>query len=218
MKIKKILAMIEILAVTCLVSVGFSSWVVVNTYPEYKDINVATEGVINVSDYISDIKMSFSEVAKEGFVNDYSLDSSSPNIGYLKAEYTFNLDLFKQSENFEGTSLLFETKLELSNSTYPLNIISYFENNNTTITYTIDSNAAVTASKTVLESDDSVTFSYRVNSESFSTQKSIKINFNIAFDLTSYIGESTFEETVYSVLNANQSIPFNIVIAVNDGD
>lgn len=219
MKIKKLLAMIEILAVTSLVSVGFSSWTIVyNPDPQYEDINIVAEDIINVSDYVSNISMSFSEFAKEGFVSDNTFNSSSSNIGYLNIQYTFDLESFINEQNFTGNSLSFETQLGYSSSTYPFNIIEYYDDNNSSIKYTIDSNSSVTASKTVLESDDLVTFAYTITSESLSTQKTIKNNLIVAFDVTNYIGNSTFEETVYTKLSTNASIPFNIVIAVNNGD
>ena len=49
---KKILAAIELLAVTSVFTVGFSSWTIVNIpSPETETVNVATEDVINISNY-----------------------------------------------------------------------------------------------------------------------------------------------------------------------
>ena len=71
MNFKKMITLIEMLALTGVMSVGFSTWVIVETsFPEMQ-VKVETENVFNTNDYLKIKNFSFSDYSDKGFYLDF---------------------------------------------------------------------------------------------------------------------------------------------------
>ena len=71
MNFRKMITLIEMLALTGVMSVGFSTWVIVETsFPEIH-VQVETEKVLNYNKYIKFKNIVFSDYDEFGFYNDF---------------------------------------------------------------------------------------------------------------------------------------------------
>lgn len=125
MKIKKLITLIEMLSLTGLISVGFSSWLIVETELASLEGTIKAENVIDNNKYLEIKTMSFSDYDTSGFFIDFVYDSNRSMTGYLDVvidvdlqefktgvtssnKYKFNLNLVTESDfSIKGTSYLF---------------------------------------------------------------------------------------------------------------
>ena len=92
MNFRKMITAIELLAVTGVMSVGFSTWVIVETsFPEIQ-VKVETENVVNVDEYLKIKNVIFSDYNTNGFYTDFVYGDTTDNLtGYL--EFDIEVDL-----------------------------------------------------------------------------------------------------------------------------
>ena len=93
MKIKKLITLIEMLSLTGLISVGFSSWLVIHTDFKTAGGTIIAEEVINYNDYIKVKNVTMSDASDTGFVLDSTIGNST-NKGYLSADIEISLAPF----------------------------------------------------------------------------------------------------------------------------
>lgn len=117
MKVKKLITLIEILAMTGLVSVGFSSWLIIESNPAIIEGKVNVEEVFDNNDYITIKNMSFSDYyfnnGQGGFYPDYTYTNDLTKLtstGIL--EFDIIIDLNK-----------YRTELKTSPSSVELDIV-----------------------------------------------------------------------------------------------
>lgn len=136
MKIKKIITLIEMLSLTGLISVGFSSWLIVETELASLEGTIKAENVIDNNRYLEIKTMSFSDYDTSGFFIDFVYDSNRSMTGYLDVvidvdlqefktgvtssnNYKFNLNLVTESKyNLLGTNYLFYDLMKDETITY----------------------------------------------------------------------------------------------------
>ena len=92
MNFRKMITLIEMLALTGVMSVGFSTWVIVETsFPEIQ-VKVETENVVNVDEYLKIKNVVFSDYNTNGFYTDFIYGDTTNNLtGYL--EFDIEVDL-----------------------------------------------------------------------------------------------------------------------------
>ena len=107
MNFKKMITLIEMLALTGIMSVGFSTWVIVETnFPEIH-VQVETENVFNTNEFLTIKNITFSDYDANGFYVDYiySSDTSTRSkTGYLEFDIIVNLSkcsMFEENLSFE---------------------------------------------------------------------------------------------------------------------
>ena len=132
MKIKKTVLLIELLMVTSMVSIGFSSWAITNGNPASISIFAGADEVNTTQECIEMGGISFSDYGELGFVNNNSM-SKSNLIGYLT--YTVKIDLVRCRLLGIGSNIKLENTL--------VNNLD-----KTSITYALLSNDSVSISKT----------------------------------------------------------------------
>ena len=95
MNFRKMITLIEILALTGVMSVGFSTWVIIETEFPYIQVQVETENVFNTNDYLEIKNIAFSDYNENGFYDDFTYveDTTGNLIGYL--EFEIEVDLSK---------------------------------------------------------------------------------------------------------------------------
>ena len=98
MKFKKLFTLIEMLSLTGLISVGFSSWLIVET--EFPSISgtIKAENVVN-NEFLKIRTMSFSDydgtTTTPGYYIDFVYNSNRSNTGYLEVVIDIDLKTFK---------------------------------------------------------------------------------------------------------------------------
>lgn len=118
MNFKKLAVLIEMLSVTCLVSVGFSSWLVTST-SNYKVVgNVESYDIINSNDYIVISNMIISDYNESGFFTDYIYSDGVSNICKFEYDVTMNYnkymtDIYGDNKNNWGNSKKFNFEFDL---------------------------------------------------------------------------------------------------------
>ena len=140
MNLKKMITLIELLALTGVSSVGFSTWVIVETIFPEAHIQVETENVFNTNVIIQNV--SFSDYNSNGFYNNfiYEDDTSSNLTGYLEFDIVVDLSMCL----FISGPIKFELSFE-TNASNSYDIIK--EANNSIIrestTYSINSSTPI---------------------------------------------------------------------------
>lgn len=119
MKIKKLISLVEIFAMTGLVSVGFSSWLIVESNPISLSGNIVVEEVINYNEYITIKNMTFSDYDASGFYNDYvySTDTST-RLFTANLEADMIIDLTKCRNMGETLTFVVELSQDISNISF----------------------------------------------------------------------------------------------------
>ena len=135
MNFKKIATTVELLAITSVVSVGFSAWSIVETTSPTVTATIETENVINNNDYLKINNMIFSDYDSKGFFinfiytdpNDTTIDASKnigrSYIGYLDVEVEINVERCKEYISNGNYKFTFELSNNASD-TSPVNIIA----------------------------------------------------------------------------------------------
>ena len=119
MKIKRLITLIESLAMTGLISVGFSSWLIVEQSIATIYANATVENVVNNNDYLEIKNMSFSDYDSKGFYIDFVYDSNRSMTGYLDVTVDVNLQNFRK---FVASTDKYKFNLSLiTDSVYPIN-------------------------------------------------------------------------------------------------
>ena len=125
MNFKKIATTIELLAITSVVSVGFSAWSIVETISPTVTATIETENIINSKDCLTINNMSFSDYDEKGFFKDFIYSDPSTAIIGTDRIYTGYLDV----------------KVEIHIS----NCLKYISNGNYKFTFELCNNASDTS-------------------------------------------------------------------------
>ena len=125
MNFKKIATTIELLAITSVVSVGFSAWSIVETISPTVTATIETENIINSKDCLTINNMSFSDYDEKGFFKDFIYSDTSTAIVGTDRIYTGYLDV----------------KVEIHIS----NCLKYISNGNYKFTFELSNNASDTS-------------------------------------------------------------------------
>ncbi len=134
MKIKKLLSLLEIFAVTSVVSVGFSTWTMVVTTAQTVEGNIQAEDVFDINECIEIKDMLFSDYNSAGFYQDFSPTAETTTTGIL--EFDVEVDLEKCSKLGSFNSLDFDLDLTCT-TTFPT-FSSLVSSITLTATYSID--------------------------------------------------------------------------------
>lgn len=212
MKFRKVVSLIELLAVTSLFSVGFSSWYI-SDITNTIDGTIKVENFINADDYIDITNFTFSKLAKEGFVNDETIEG---NVGYLSLELTLDLATYNRKIGFVNNTLGFDLELNSDISLMPFNLINYYDDTLSTSSYIIGSNDAVNIERELVKTESTLSYYFDITSNYLTTQPEMTLKINYAFDVSSQITTS-FEEDIYNVLDSKE-LSFNIVVALRSGE
>lgn len=112
MKFKKLITLIETLALTGLVSVGFSSWLIIETNPAILQGRVNVEEVYDNNDYLTIKNMSFSDYCNGGFYDDYKYGTESlTNPGVLEFDIVINLNKYREELKTSPSSVELDIQL-----------------------------------------------------------------------------------------------------------
>ena len=97
MNFRKMITLIEMLALTGVMSVGFSTWVIVETsFPEIQ-IQVETENVFNTNEYLEIKNIVLSDYNENGFYPDFIYtDAQDKTKAKLFVDYYVNLEKYRQ--------------------------------------------------------------------------------------------------------------------------
>ena len=115
MNFKKIATTIELLAITSVISVGFSVWTIVETTFPTVTATIETENVINNNDYLDIKNVYFSDYCETGFYQDFVFSSIDSNKAKLYVDIDINLTRWNELiESKSYTYLYFTIDLELS--------------------------------------------------------------------------------------------------------
>ena len=109
MNFKKIATTIELLAITSVVSVGFSAWSIVETISPTVTATIETENVINTGEYIEIKNIAFSDYCDGGFYPDFTYTEDSSKLlsyAYLYADININLIKWNELNSNESFSKL----------------------------------------------------------------------------------------------------------------
>lgn len=220
MNLKKMITLIEILALTGVMSVGFSTWVIVETnFPEIQ-IQVETENVFNTNEYLKIKNVVFSDYDSDGFYNDfiYVDDNSSNKTGYLEFEIEVDLSkcaVFAGKLNFDisidtfqdfSTSNIFLNKC--SSSFRDVSIYTINDANNTTANIN-NSSISLTPSSGIMQDYFTITTS------------------NVSNELTIYMKYGFTFSSMDDFINCTKDpfdstkiigIPFHISISLGGGN
>ena len=118
MNFKKLAILIEMLSVTCLVSVGFSSWLVTNPTNHRIVGNIETYDIINSNAYISISNMIMSDYTESGFYTDFIYSDGVSKTCKVEFDVIMNYnkymtDIHGTNKNTWGNSRDFEFEIEL---------------------------------------------------------------------------------------------------------
>lgn len=94
MKFKKVVMLIELLSVTCMVSVGFSSWLAISSPVVQIEGNIETYKIVNHNKYISVSNMSISDYDANGFYTDFIYSDGTSNICKVEFDLTMNYNQY----------------------------------------------------------------------------------------------------------------------------
>ena len=98
MKVKKLITLIETLAMTGLVSVGFSSWLIIETNPAILEGKVNVEDVFDNNDYVVIKNVSFSDWfggVDGGFYTDYIFSTTYSSTAVLEFDVVIDLNKYR---------------------------------------------------------------------------------------------------------------------------
>lgn len=118
MNFRKMITLIEMLALTGVMSVGFSTWVIVETsFPEIQ-IKVETENVFNTNEYLEIKNIILSDYNEDGFYDEFNYNSSVVPYAYLYADLYINLARWRElNYNASFTNLSFDININSSRFT-----------------------------------------------------------------------------------------------------
>lgn len=125
MNFKKIATTIELLAITSVVSVGFSAWAIVETTFPTVTATIETENIINNKNCLTINNMIFSDYDEKGFFKDFIYTDPSTAVIGTDRLYTGYLDV--------------EVEIHISNC------IEYISNGNYKFTFELSNNASDTS-------------------------------------------------------------------------
>ena len=77
MGFRKVALLTEIFALTAMSSVGFSSWLAIQTTPVSNEINVNVENITNLNDYITINHIIMSDYNNSGFYDDFTYSDTT---------------------------------------------------------------------------------------------------------------------------------------------
>ena len=109
MNFKKIATTIELLAITSVISVGFSAWTIVENFVPTVSATIETENVINTGKYIEIKNIAFSDYCDGGFYPDFTYTEDSTQLlsyAYLYADININLIEWNELNSNESFSKL----------------------------------------------------------------------------------------------------------------
>ena len=168
MRFRKMVATIELLSVTSVISVGFSSWTAFTLNPASVQGNIQTENVININEYLTIKDFIFSDYDSGGFFDDfkygvYSSDSTisvENTVAYLEAYIEVDLDMYCDAIGIDHTSaqnysfdinLYCDTVFKVQNNTISTNFFNYSLNDTLSYSYSLytASTGATTTSSSI---------------------------------------------------------------------
>ena len=115
MNFKKMITLFELLALTGVMSVGFSTWVIVETQFRYITAPIETENVFNTNEFLIIKNASFSDYNEEGFYLDYLYEEEQTK-EYAKIFFDIEVNLKKWRELVDDSSF---SKLDFNLSLKP---------------------------------------------------------------------------------------------------
>lgn len=211
MKIKKILAMIEVLAVTSMLSVGFSSWTFVNNpEPETIVADVTTEDVFHVNDFFTLDKMEMFEFSNHGLFYDETIDF----VGDLKISFSLQIKdgLYKFLTDKTSLSL----NLILTNTgSFDMLTSNYLGGNTPSINYGVYTDKYGTTYPNSINgtlNTSQITSIINYSNDSLSTIDKLYFTVVYHFDFSSY--SANFKEEIYDKIS-DDGIGLNFKIGVN---
>ena len=222
MNFRKMITAIELLAVTGVMSVGFSTWVIVETTFPAIQVQIETENVVNLNEYLSIKNTVFSDYNEEGFYKDF-IYGDTISTGYL--EFDIVIDLSKCAY-ISSSTLIFDISLNTNNTnSYDLigdqntekvekTLASYSINSsestkideNVPIDKTPYSITAGGVSVTKYKIDDTVTIKNISNRSDI-----MNVHLKYGFTLSSL-------EKLIAANNLNQGIKFDISVVLKGGN
>ena len=161
MKVKKLITLLEILSVTCMVSVGFSSWLITDSPKVQVKGDIETYDIVNHNKYVSVSNMSISDYNNDGFYTDYVFSDGATNVCKVEFDMTMNYNLYMKdlygydTSSWKVNDFEFDVDLGYSkNLSYSNNAWSFFDligrssASSTTGSYGIDSTPSTSLSIT----------------------------------------------------------------------
>lgn len=191
MKIKRLITLIEMLSLTGLISVGFSSWLIVETELLSLEGTIKAENVIDNNDYLEIKTMSFSDYDSSGFFVDFVFDSNRSMTGYLDVVIDVDLQEFKTGVT-SSNNYKFMLNL-VSESDYQIKGINYLFYD--------------------LMKDESVTYNYTISTASSSS--TFPSSGNQFTPSTVYIPNTTY--TINSTSFTQSATSFFSSLVINNG-
>ena len=123
MNFKKMITLIEFLALTGVMSVGFSTWVIVQTkFPDFT-IEAETENVYNMDDYLEIRNIMLSDYKDNGFYNEFDFNAAVVNYAYLYID--LYVDVNSWSNAYSQTLPLLQFNISITSA----KIASYVSKN-----------------------------------------------------------------------------------------
>ncbi|MBE6143038.1 MAG: hypothetical protein E7177_03525 [Erysipelotrichaceae bacterium] len=241
MRTKKLIALIETLALIGVVSVGFSSWTIVEEVNQQVTGSVSVDSIVNNNDYLSIGNFVFSDYGTNGFYEDFVYtDNPTLKTGYLTFEvvvdinkyrnevsggntnsFKFDIDLFSSTNlTILGTPTpLFDTMDESMTYTYSLSTLNTTTKYPSTVGTSYAPSSVYYPGKTYAEGTASTftqannVISSVINVSNVSTSdRSLTIHLNYAFTVT-LDNFSAFS----SGLNIAKGAKFNAVVTMEAG-
>ena len=213
MGVKKVITLIEILAVTSLVSVGFSSWII--TDPNGSPTVTGTleaENVINNNNYITVKDYIFPEYGEKGFYYDYTVGDSKECV--IKTEIEFNLSKFR-SEVVNTDSFNFQIDLVAVTKFLNDTLISKADTLNVSYDYTLTPTAIkASPSFSYTTSTDQVPSTLSFSDLSGITQ--LTINLEYTLDLSTYF--STFYNYISNEDLSYDGVEFKVIATMESDE
>lgn len=228
MNFKKMITLIEFLALTGVMSVGFSTWVIVETnFPEIK-LQVETENVFNTNEYLTIKNYAFSDIyyelnedgsiKKSGFFKDFVYDVSVAESNYVcqfVAEVEVNLNVTTSFIKNNMYSFIFSLSCT-SNNTAPTNFVAKSNNIDLVTTNSFDIQSTNSKlndpnSENKFSREDSVLLN--LNNVDLTNKKfSLYLTYNLEIEqtnLNSYI--------INYLLKGKAGIPFKLTASLLEG-
>ena len=229
MNFKKMITLIEMLALTGVISVGFSTWVIVETsFPEMQ-VKVETENVFNTNHYLSIKNITFSDYDEYGFYKDfiYSDDHSTngENAGRSLTSYLeFDVEVYlSECSIFEGKlnfNISIDTFQDFSTSNIFLNKCKSAYRDVSSYTITDTNNKTLNINDSKLEKkplngklDDNLT----IETTNVSDELILHMKYEFTFSSINDFIDCTkdpFDTTGQTIVG----IPFHISISLSGGN
>lgn len=226
MGFRKVALLTEIFALTAMSSVGFSSWLAIQTTPVSNEINVNVENITNLNDYITINHIIMSDYNNSGFYDDFTYSDTTYDTGYIETSIDVNLEKFKSEVSSNSTyyfdiDLISKSTLSILGTTYDFFEVVLIQS--VTYTYSLTNTSGTVAYPTTSESitEYNVT-NYTTNENTISSP--ITINggssdtyLNIILKYKIKVNSSVVSlETFFPTLTAYKGVKFTLV-AVMEG-